>query len=140
MIHQPKDATTTVTIKTANVANVSRGERYAFSRDTLERLVAKGSVFGEILDANTERRLTIDVKEASHAFENLRMVGDSLVGDLRTRNTPTGRILQEIMSAVPEQIAYSIRGISKSIVDGLIDMAEVVAIDISYVPPPQKKH
>lgn len=88
-------------IKTVDiaVADVPNKNGRIYSRAILDDLVSKhgqSSILG-MVGAPANGLLQVDLERVSHVVENLRMVGDILTAEVKTLDTPMGKILHTLL-------------------------------------------
>lgn len=77
-----------------------------YNRKEIENILKKKNEFyGELIISSSN---TIDMLKLSHRFINVHFEDDDLVGELEIFNTPSGRIIEELLKTVAAE--FSIRG------------------------------
>jgi len=126
---------------------VNRNGRY-YDQDTLN-LMAKQfeerkkstPSFGEIFNDEKASRnyLDVNLRNVSHETESLYVEGDVLKADIRILDTPSGNLLNDMLSTTPKSFVFRPRGsghvspVGKVLDYQLVSVDAVPANDNSYL-------
>jgi hypothetical protein len=99
-----------------------------YSREDLERAVIGKTFMGELVPLDVFTDTNIDLSKVSHIVNNIRYVGEDLVGDISVMSTPNGMIVKSLYGE-GIRLATSIRAVGKVSEDKKVSELEVFTFD-----------
>lgn len=99
-----------------------------YSREDLERTVIGKTFMGELVPLDGFTDTNLDLSKVSHTVNNIRFVGEDLVGDIMTMPTPQGMIVKSLYEE-DILLATSIRAVGRISEDKSVSDLEVFTFD-----------
>lgn len=99
-----------------------------YSREDLERTVIGKTFMGELVSLDGFADTNLDLARVSHTVNNIRFVGEDLVGDIMTMPTPQGMIVKSLYEE-GIRLATSIRAVGRISEDKSVSDLEILTFD-----------
>lgn len=100
----------------------------AYSREDLERVAIGKTFMGELVPLDGFTDTNLDLTKVSHIVNNIRFVGEDLVGDITATPTPRGMIVKSIHEE-GIRLVTSIRAVGRVDENKVVSDLEIFTFD-----------